>query len=321
MDPLTRATLSLALLVASSRARAEGAPSDQPVAEALFRDGRQLMESARFSEACPKLAESQRIDPKIGTLLNLAACHELQGRTASAWAEYAEAATQATRAGRAQNVTFAREHALLLEAKLSRVKLSAERPAEGLEISLDGQRLGPGVLGTALPVDPGTHAFVAVAPGRQPWSTTVEIPVGPFTKPIEIPELARATTLAPPVPSVPSAPTPNTPPRPPAAAGALPWVLGGIGVVGLGLGTFFGVQAFSKNTDASQECKNDRCTQRGIDLDRTARAAATGSTLAFAVGAASLGGALYVLFLRAPPASPVKIGVGPGPGVHVRGVF
>src|SRR5262249_27864656 len=154
------------------------------------RDGRALMEARRFAEACPKLAESQRVDPHIGTLLNLAACHELQGRTATAWAEYTEARAQAARTGRADRETFAREHAQSLEPKLSRVVVRADRPIDGLQVDIDGAALGAGVLGTALPVDPGHHVLRATAPGHAPWSTSFDAASGPATQTVGIPALA-----------------------------------------------------------------------------------------------------------------------------------
>src|SRR5450432_3316906 len=67
-------------------------------AEALFEEGRQLMDQKKYEEACKKLEGSQKLDPGAGTLLNLAACYEQNGQTASAWVTYKDAA--AASAGR-----------------------------------------------------------------------------------------------------------------------------------------------------------------------------------------------------------------------------
>ena len=45
------------------------------MAESLFREGKRLSSEKKFSEACPKFEESYRLDPGLGTLLNLATCH------------------------------------------------------------------------------------------------------------------------------------------------------------------------------------------------------------------------------------------------------
>ena len=59
---------------------------DPAAAQALFDQGRDLMRQNKHAEACPKLAESNRLDPAIGTLFHLADCYEQSGRVASAWA-------------------------------------------------------------------------------------------------------------------------------------------------------------------------------------------------------------------------------------------
>ena len=59
------------MALSASVARGQS-PGDKALAESLFTDGKKLMEKKKYAEACPKLAESQRLDPAGGTLLNLA---------------------------------------------------------------------------------------------------------------------------------------------------------------------------------------------------------------------------------------------------------
>src|SRR5437762_8395146 len=78
-------TLIAAALVGlpASRTRA-----GSPAAEALFEEGRQLLEGGHVDEACLKLKESYAQEAASGTLLNLALCHQIQGKMATAWAEF-----------------------------------------------------------------------------------------------------------------------------------------------------------------------------------------------------------------------------------------
>src|SRR5204863_10189231 len=84
-----------------SLATSQAHAGDAATAEALFREGRALMEAGNYKAACPKLEESYAQDPATGTLLALGICQERAGLTASAWATYSDAATRAKRDGRA----------------------------------------------------------------------------------------------------------------------------------------------------------------------------------------------------------------------------
>src|SRR5262245_27575414 len=69
-----------------------------PIADRLFEEAREAIENGRNGEACDKFAESHRLDASLGTLLNLAVCHELQGRIATAVSEYERVIVEAKRA-------------------------------------------------------------------------------------------------------------------------------------------------------------------------------------------------------------------------------
>ena len=94
-------------------------------AEELFRRGKAFTAQGKHAEACPMYDESHRLDPQMGTLLNVALCHEQVGRTASAWGEFRAVEQQARAASppREDRVKLAREHADKLEPRLSRIKV------------------------------------------------------------------------------------------------------------------------------------------------------------------------------------------------------
>src|SRR5262245_52574072 len=172
----TASCFALFVLAASPRIQAQA--TDRALAEELFRQGHSLVEAQRYAEACPKFAQSQRLDPGTGTLLNLAACHQAQGKLASAWTEYSTVITLSQRDNRPDRVAFAEERLKEIEPKLSRltIELSAAADTPGLAIKLDGAVVGRPALGVAVPVDPGTHNVEASATGKQAWRATVDIP-------------------------------------------------------------------------------------------------------------------------------------------------
>jgi hypothetical protein len=169
------AALVFAMLVIAPLARADRITD----AEDLFRRGKALVAQGKHHEACPLLAESYRLDPGMGTLLNLALCHEQVGKTASAWGEF-RAVEQQARAATPPNETraqLAREHADKLQPRLSRIKLvvSTAARAPGLVIKIDGEEKAEALWGTGIAVDPGTRTIEASAPHKKSATTKVKI--------------------------------------------------------------------------------------------------------------------------------------------------
>jgi hypothetical protein len=290
------------LFLATAAANADAQARDATTAQALFDRAKELMSAGKAAEACPKFAESQKLDPGLGTLLNLAACYETVGRFASAWSTFLEAESAARSERHQEGIRISRERAAALVPKLSRlvVSVSGEQPP-GLEITRDGVPIGPAQLGEAMPADPGKHTIVATAPGRAPYQTEVTLAEAGATVEAKIPELAvLPRESAPAFAAPPPKPAPVTPVEPRgglspqryAAIGA-----GAVGLTGVVVGSIFGLQSKSKRDDAESHCSAGECRdQAGVDLREEARSAGNVSTVAFIVGGVGLAGGAVLWF-------------------------
>jgi serine/threonine-protein kinase len=263
-------------------------PDMSATAEQLFEEGRSLMARERFAEACPKLAESHRLDPGVGTLLNLGECYERQGRTASAWATYIEAETLANRQGQAPRAAFASKRAAELAPSLPKLSITvAETQRDGREVAVtvkrDGELLARPAWATYAPVDPGEHRIEASAPGFERFSQAVTVRAGQRVQ-LKVPPLAPSAS-------------PPAPPSAPSTQRIAGIFVGGAGVVVTGVGLAFGAVAKSKNDEARADfCTAVACKQRGVDLLAQADSAAVASTVLVSIGAAALVGGAFLFF-------------------------
>src|SRR5258706_4963958 len=197
-------------LVAPAPARAQGA-EDKAAADAAFDQGKRLMAAHSYAEACQKFSESLRRDPGIGTMLGLADCYEKNGQTASALAQFREAAAVAARKTDARE-KVARENAQRLAPLLSRLSIHVPHgsDARGLEVKRDGVDVGRALWDTEVPLDPGVHAITASAPGMKGWQASITIASHAGVQSINVPALE----VAPAPPPTATAPIPGgeTPP-------------------------------------------------------------------------------------------------------------
>lgn len=274
--------LSFSSLFAISSAHAQ--PASNAAAEQLFMEGRALMQEGKYEAACPKLAESHRLDPGVGTLLNLGECWEKLGRTASAWATYREAETLARRSAQKERAAHAASKVAALEPALPHLTLDVPKPVPGLVVKRDGEPIAQAAWTTRLPVDPGTHRIEASAEGYKTWTSSIDIHAKDDTH-VAVPALEREPVRA--TPSASTSPSPSTSPsastttpdNPGSTQRIIGFAVAGAGVVASGIGLGFGIVAQSKNDEArSDHCSAVDCTQRGADLISDAKEAATIST-------------------------------------------
>ena len=302
---LAAGAFSAAMALAPGAWAGEPTSQDKAAAEALFLQANALMAQGKTEAACGKWAASQQLDPAVGTLLFLGDCYEKLGRTASAWATFAEASSLADREGQTARKHIADLRAAALRPQLSSivVTIAPDGSVPGLTVRRDGVELPPDSWGSPVPLDPGTHVLEAAAPAHVTWSKSIELRGNAASIPIVIPKLepsaspsagsaSGAHTLpgSGPVPTGPE--LGSSPGGADGEAGPSPLlvsglVIGGVGLVGLGLGTAFGLMAKSANDDSLAQCRTDTlCSADGLDSRQTAKDRATVSTAGFVAGGA-----------------------------------
>jgi hypothetical protein len=320
-------------IAVSSAARAD--ERNPAVAEALFRDAQQLLAAGKTADACAKFSESQRLDPQTGTLLNLALCHDKQGRVATAWTEYGEVVTQAARKGERARESFARTHAAEAEKRLAYVKLDV--PPGTRTIEVDAAPLGEAAWTVPLPLDPGEHAFTFVAPGKKPRALRAVVPQGPSTTHVTPPAFedepaggaspagSGAATSGGGAPgSVPAHDeVPGGEPPPSSSNRTVGWmIVGGIGAAAVVTGGVFGGLALGKKSVVDAHCQGRDCDATGFGAQDSAHTFATVSTVAFVAAAVELAVGSYFVLTSGksdPKASSLRVGtVATGGGALLR---
>lgn len=252
------------------------AQSDPAAAEALFRQGRAAADTGDFRTACEKFRESNRLDPAIGTLFNIADCEEKLGRVATSWTHFQEVAQRLPPADERRGL--ATQRAAALEPRLPKltIKLLGALPP-GAVVRRGDVELTTASFGAPLPVDPGEVVVSVDAPGRERAEFRVEM-AERDSRELEIsagPELSQQTAEA-------SPPT-------------LGYVLGGVGILGLGVGAITGFMTLSKKSTADDHCPDKRCDAQGFDAAESGRTLGAVSTTGLVLGSLLLATGAYLV--------------------------
>jgi hypothetical protein len=300
--------------------------ADAALAVELFNAGKALADAGDFAKACPKFADSARRDARVGTLARLAECEEKLGHMVGARLHWGEAKALAQRQNDSRLEHAAREYDRV-DALVPKLKLEVVGPPPaGLAIAIDDATVDQVALDVPIPVEAGAHSIRATATNKAPFVVSIvtksdgsltPVPLRLEDAPPSSPEPATTETRALPGPT--ASPTPPTQEGPPPSTwgtqktSAL--IAAGLGVAAVGIGSYFGLRAFSKWSDARSECGGG-CGpgDAALSAKSDAQTAATISTITFAAGGAALAGAV-VLWLTAPK------GVGPGSAFRATPIF
>ena len=314
--------LSLACLVWPALALAQTDDASRAAARDLGTSGVEAYQRDSFAEASGKLEKAYQVlrVPSLG-LWSARALVKV-GQLVKASERYREvmrlSVAEGDQAVQKQAQTDAAAELDALTPRIPRIVIKLEgATADDTTVTVDGVAVSSALIGESRVIDPGKHVVVAERAGQ---TARVEVVVAEAeTKDA----LLRMQPGAPPVAVVTGSPAPPSTP-PPASQSAdtglgtrrtLALVVAGVGVVGVGVGSVFGVRAKSKLDEADGAgCSGATCpTQAGLDANDSAVSSGTVSTVAFAIGAAGLVGGAVLWFTGGPgERRTARVGVGPG---------
>lgn len=191
--------------------------------------------------------------------------------------------------------------------------LEIQRTPPEAVVTVEGAPLS----GDSVTLDAGLYTLRAQAPGYADLEQQVEVLAG-----------AVSTARVALVPSPPDATPPPVVVEADDTQRTSAWIVGGLGVTGVIVGSIFGVRSIIKRNESDEYCGGTSCRDmRGVTAMDDAIEAGDVSTVAFVVGGIALGVGT-VLLITAPDgddytaetARTLKLDLGPG-AVRLRGEF
>lgn len=340
MEPIRR-SLSMLCIAGTVAMVAEPAMAqteeDRSAARALATQGVTAHKEGRFADSLDLFSRAETLVHAPPHVLYMARAATKLGQLVRARELYLklireELAANAPQAFRDAQVE-ARDEVKAIEPKLANLVINVKAP-EGVtyKVEMDKRSVSLAVIGVPFPADPGKHELLAVAPGYRSKNVEVVLTEGgrgtadlilvatgePIPATTQNGNLAGAPGQA--APTAATSPTPSAPGN---ASGPPPWmrpvsyVALGVGAVGLGFGTYFGLSSSSLRKDGN--AAYDRCATPCLKRDPNAvesaskyddaRTAKTLSIVSFVVGGLGVatGVPLLILSSRKPGQSAQSI--------------
>jgi hypothetical protein len=289
----------------SNLAGAQPTPAQKETARGLMAEGRELREQGDAASALTRFSAADSIMNVPTTGFEVAATQVQLGQLVEARETLRRVLALPQSPDDPEPFNEARSKARALDQQLA-TRIGSLRFAPSgvesgaLDVSVDGERVPRAVLSLPFRVNPGKHQIVAHSRGRELRLDVLVAEAQAVDLPLAFDNDARpAPAVAAPAASEPaespapvSAPPTERRPLPPLA-----YVGGGVGVLGLAVGSVAGISAMSHKNAAKRDCVGGNCPpSTWNDLD-AARSMATVSTVGFAVGLlgfAVAGGALLL---------------------------
>lgn len=204
-----------------------------------FREAVALENGGNCADALKIFKEVAEVKSTPQVRIHIAKCEEKTGDYIRALGSYRLTLTEAEEKKLADIIQAAKDSIAALEPKIPALTIERGEGATVAPIQFDDHTLGATEVGVAMPVNPGPHVISASTDGRQPFRAELNVSDGEKKTvvvkllPIEAP------------PDVTAPPEPTTPPEKPTSSGVKTagFIVGALGVVGLGVGaTFLGLR-------------------------------------------------------------------------------
>lgn len=306
-------------------------PAELAKARTLFKEGVSLEAAGDWASALSKFQEVGKVKTTPAVRYHIGRCKEHLGRLNEALGEYriAEYEAQEAKAKELGEITKAKTE---LEARVPKLTIIRGKGAESAKVELDGVALGEAQVGKEVSTDPGPHRVVAKVGGSQ-FEMTVTLAEGE----------SKELELVPPddfnpKPAPPDEPKPDEKPDQVAPVkiekrgkGALPYIIGGVGVLGLAGAGYFYTKKKDSQSQLEDFCRPDgTCPQSKQSLADDGKRYALLTNVGLGVGVVGIGVAAVLLLSgggsaeKPKTAARVQLNVLPGPdlkGVNFVGAF
>jgi len=279
--------------------------NDEARRSALYREGIQLADAGRWSEAVMRFRQVVAIREAPQALYTLGQAEEHAGLLATAARTYERALASARSSGTSDVARAAAAALSAVEPRIPRIVVTLETPTQGATATVDGVQAA---IGDPVRVDPGEHLVSVVAPDRQSSTTVVRIAEGQILrvgKTLGPAQSSTPSTPPTPEPVVTAAPPPE---RPPAKKHApfpmVPVLVAGVGVAaGVG-GLVLRLVGQSRYDDASRNCPGGVCARSSdMEAGNEGRGQIIIGDVLLGVGGAMVAGAAVLWFLDSRHAS------------------